>query len=116
MRLRERHDAVFATATLPKCKAYRDGCNDSPQLPANGWFADFGVRRFRTHCKCAGVHESSARRSSAIHKPACQARAETVAAGRAGPDPDLARNRNATSSFERMIVAGHMHEQRRGIN
>ena len=41
---------------------------------------------------------------------------ETAADDRSALDRDRARSRNATFSSERIIIAGHVHEQRRGVN
>src|SRR6266853_4515113 len=55
-------------------------------------------------------------RASAIHKQACRARAGTGGVARAAFARHHSRNRNATFSSQRIIIASHVHEQRRGVN
>src|SRR4030095_16426131 len=58
----------------------------------------------------------AARKASAIRRSTCPAREETDGAGRVAPGRGPARNRSATFSFEGIIVASHVQEQRRGVN
>src|SRR5262249_56688675 len=55
-------------------------------------------------------------RSSATRRRAYAVRAETVANARRKFDRDHAPNRNAICSSQTIIVARHVHEQRRDVN
>src|ERR1700730_6737342 len=55
-------------------------------------------------------------RASAIHRRACPARAGTGADVPAESVRHPARSRNATSSFQRMKISGHVQKERRGVD
>src|SRR5215469_14729364 len=54
--------------------------------------------------------------ASAMRTRACPARAETDADDRSALDRRDAPSRNTTVSSKRIIIRGHLHEQRRGVN
>src|SRR3954471_93784 len=82
----------------------------------NDWSGDVPPRQFRSDGKLAGRRESSARLTSASHKPAYRARAENSAAARSWVDRDRSPGCSASVSSQPIIVVGHVHEKRGDVD
>src|SRR5689334_7747417 len=112
----EKPDAICAEEARKAGTTYRDDCNGLPRSPGSGLSEDSLRPQSRNGCKCGADRELLARRASEVRKPACPAPAEIGAIDRLERDRDRRLNSNATFSFKRMVIGGHVHEERRCVN